>query len=269
MGLGKLLQQAANDDWISQAVEVGAEREYGGHRWGNSALEIHPSSAGSECPLDVQFSMLGYSNFNSQGKRRVRNGTDAHTRWNSDLEAAGLLHDCEVRITAEYKGRPWSGECDLIFRRPGSQKLMIGEIKTMNSARWARIPHQLGPLETTAELLKKERQYVYQVCHYVEVFKQEYGADISDDAVFVFENTNDQKYKILYFRTTSALRAKAFVVPNQAIDAGREGKIIDPPFARASATCRRCYKEKVCNDFRDRDPAVVEAIERQMKKWEI
>lgn len=209
--------------------------------------------------------MLGYrTGVAAQNRRRMDNGTAAHSRWNDTLEAAGLLFKANVRERLEQPF-PWSGECDVICSEPGTPNLYVGELKTMNSRKWRNIPAQLEDRKAMARLLKDYvKGYVYQLTQYIVKLAPLYGT--GRVGFFLFENTDTQEYKILFIEPDDTLREEAFEKQLEAQEAAREGTLLEPPFRRQSPTCRKCYKQAVCYLLQDGDVELWQKVTAALEK---
>lgn len=196
--------------------------------------------------------MLGYrTGVKALNRRRMDNGTAAHDRWNSYLDAAGLLYAANVRevMTEPF---PWSGECDVICVDPVTGTRHVGELKTMNSHKWRTIPDQLEDRRAMARLLLDYVPgYVYQLTQYIVKLGPLY--DTAREGFFLFEDTDDQQFLVRYLEPDDELREEAFKQPLIAQRAAQAGVLLDPPFRRQSPTCRKCYKNKVCYALQDGD----------------
>lgn len=264
MSLSKFLRQIKNNDWVGEWLDQQLFRE-GDQQATNSppVLSIRPSSSGGSCVRSIQLSMLGFrEKMKPQNLRRTRNGTAAHDRWNAEFKAAGILVAANVKL--KVPEIHWSGECDVIVRNPVTNENHILEIKTMNSNRYRKIPEQAADYEEMAKsLLYVEKPYVYQLMQYIEIFKNtEYKT--TDTAIFLFENTDTQEYKIRYLKPSEAMKKEAFRLPLEAQDWLKKGILIDPPFARTSQTCRLCYKETLCYKLQDGDPEATKKVEEAL-----
>lgn len=260
-GMGSLsrrLKQMQAGDWLGEAIDS-AKDFYEPEQWIEPNVEIHPSGAGGKCAREVQFSLLGHrTEILRQNRRRMDNGTAAHLRWTEDLEKMGLLYAAGVRHKIPGE---WSGEYDLICRNSSTGRLHLGEIKTMNEARFRRVPAQGPDFRAMAyELAKSERKYVYQLTQYLVVFKRDVYPELSDEVFFLFEDTNTQNFGIRWLAPDDRMKEEAFKVPEVARLACLEGELLPPPFKRGSLECRSCYRERVCYEEQDGSTQVRDAL---------
>lgn len=262
-GVARLLQQMTAGDWLGVAIDsskVGVEPE----RWGTPNIEVHPSSAGSACPRDIQLGMLGHkTEVKAQNRRRMDNGTDAHTRWSRELKEKGLLVSAGVRLKVPGE---WSGEYDLLCRNPKTGATHLGEIKTINSNGYASLPAQDPDLVRMAyAMFKAKPAYTYQLCQYYVMFRDKVEGGLSPDCFFLFENTDTQAFKIIWVKFDERMMEAAFKNSTAARQATLDGYLIEPPFRRRSITCSRCYRELVCYRLQDGEKEVLGKVESALK----
>lgn len=268
----RLLRALAIDDWISPVVD----RMHGSkepERWVNPHIAIHPSSAGAVCPRAVELSMLGHRTaVKALNRRRMDNGTATHSRWNDYFQEAGLLYLANVREIME-EPFPWSGECDVIVKRPEYNTLHVGELKTKNERLFRRVPPQNPDKRAMAhELLDAEadffgKGYVFQVTQYVVKLESLYG--VSRECFFLFENTNSQEFLVRFFEPDDEIRAKAFDVQLTAQRATLEGKLLPIPRAfldqkGKGPTCKKCYRRDVCWALENGDTELWQTIQKAL-----
>lgn len=257
-GIARLLKQMSTGDWLGAAIDsskVGPEPE----RWVTPNIEVHPSSAGSSCPRDIQLGMLGHkTEIKSQNRRRMDNGTDAHSRWTKELADKGLLVSGGVRLKVPGE---WSGEYDLLCRNPKTGATHLGEIKTINSNGYSSLPPQdPDPARMAYAMAKSKMAYTYQLCQYYVMFRGQIEGGLSPDCFFLFENTDTQAFKILWVRFDEKMMEAAFKNSTIARDATMKGDLIPMPFRRRSITCSRCYRELICYRIQDGEKAVVDKV---------
>lgn len=262
-GVARLLKQMSTGDWLGAAIDsskVGVEPE----RWVAPNIEVHPSSAGSACPRDIQLGMLGHkTEVKSQNRRRMDNGTAAHARWSEELQAKGLLVSAGVRLKVPGE---WSGEYDLLCRNPKSGAVHLGEIKTINSNGYSSLPAQdPDPVRMAYAMFKSKPAYTYQLCQYYVMFRDKVEGGLSPDCFFLFENTDTQGFKIIWVRFDERMMVDAFKNSTAARQATLDGFLIDPPFRRRSITCSRCYRELVCYRIQDGEKAVLDKVDSALK----
>lgn len=246
-------------DWLGAAIDsskVGVEPE----RWITPNIEVHPSSAGSACPRDIQLGMLGHkTEIKGLNRRRMDNGTDAHSRWSRELSEKGLLVSAGVRLKVPGE---WSGEYDLLCKNPKSGETHLGEIKTINSNGYSSLPSQdPDPVRMAYAMCKAKMAYTYQLCQYYVMFKDRIEGGLSRDCFFLFENTDTQAFKIIWVRFDDKMMEAAFKNSDAARKATLEGRLIEPPFKRRSMPCSRCYRELVCYRLQDGERAVVDRVD--------
>ncbi len=259
--------------------QVGREVE----SWGEPRLTMSPSSTSGDCPREIQLGMLGHRTATeAKNRRRMDNGTDAHARWTRTLARAGLLLtasrrlielDDGVRLLDTVRGAKildgrvpfWSGELDVVVRHPTALRRFVGELKTMNSFRWKKVPPQDPDHGRMARILAAtEHGYLRQLTQYIVKFAPVFHTE--DTGIFVFENTDTQEYKVRFVRPSDEQRAEAFANGLAARAACRQGVLIDPPFRRKSATCRGCYREATCYALADGDLDLVGTVEARLQE---
>ena len=263
-GLNRLLTQLKTEDWIGRMIDTHQELQ-SPERWGYANLDIHPSSSGSPCARDVELGMLGYRTaIKPKNRRRMDNGTFAHTRWEGYFKDMGILYASEVNVKSDDP--QFNGTCDLVVQHPTTGKLMVGEIKTMNQARWRKVPDQHENHNIMMRhLMATERPYVYQLSMYVRMIPKVMNWDISNECFFLFENTDTQEFKIRYCEPDEQLIDEAFANSLLAQHAAKEGKLIDPPYKRDSLTCTMCYKKTMCYLLQDGDEDAWENVNNALK----
>lgn len=294
MGLNDLIREIQAEDWLTPLIEASTGSEPEG--WGEPATFARPSSAGGDCPREVQLNVLGYrSGFTAKSLRRMSNGTWGHTRWNEWLEKAGVLYAAEMRLTFfaddsfitdlgskkkltkkmidERGGIVWSGETDLMFRKPEDAdaedfEIYMGEIKTMNARRFSKLPKQDPDHQLMArKMLKSESTYTRQFIQYRVMFEKA-GFKISDTMIWLMENTDTQDFKVLFMKPDDLMLKDAFRRAKLAIAANREGILIDPPVnhIKNSTYCRYCYKKAICYAIQDGDEEACQNVQTALKK---
>jgi hypothetical protein len=250
-GLARLIQQLKADDWLGRLID-GFHEHAEAEKFLEPNLEIHPSSAGSDCVRDIQLGMLGHRGpIPARNRRRMDNGTYAHMRWNAYLNDMGLLVAANVR-KVETVPFLWSGELDVLVENPATGSHHIGEIKTMNGQRWRRVPPQVPDrFEMTRILLRYERKYVFQLAQYFEKFRYSHALD--RECFYLFENTDTQEFKVRYVAFDDDVIAMAFANQLEAQAMLLQGILVDAPFKQKSPPCRACEHEKLCYALQDGD----------------
>lgn len=249
-GLSRLLSQIKTDDWLSRMIDLHQDKMYP-ERWVDADPTIHPSSS-SSCARDVELGFLGYrGKIPAKNRRRMDNGTDTHTRWDRYFEDLGILYASELNTLSTDP--LFNGTCDLIIQNPLDGKYLVGEIKTMNEARWKKVPEQMPDhTRMMRTLMLTEKPYVYQLTKYFVMIPKIHQIELSG-GFFLFENTNTQEYKIRYVQPDEKLKKEAFETESLAQESFFEGKLIDPPYSRTSPACTRCYKKDICFRLQDGD----------------
>lgn len=262
-GLGRLLRQLSTEDWVGREVDKYFNSLSPTDPWSarpNPAIK--PSSAGDECERSIEISMLGYRTpFTGQSRRRMDNGQDMHVRWQRYLKEAGLLTAWEMPVqNADPEVR---GRLDVVLKNPATGKLALGELKSVGSRSYKNLPRGTADRQRNALLLTEWNRpwgggYVLQFSWYHR-YGRVHGAGF-DEGFFLFECKDTQEYAVIYVEPSPALAAQALVRPVRAQDALREGRLLDRPYPRDSAVCRRCERERICNLLEDEDETAWEAV---------
>lgn len=243
------------DDWLGLLINKHFEKDAPEY-WAEPNLYIHPSSSSSSCERFIELGMLGHRIKSGSSIRRLANGVDTHSRWNTYFEEMGIL------VAANYKKKytdvsfyignilfdkfNWSGEVDVILTN--KNKLYIGEIKSMSSERWDRIPDQTISFEEMSfKLGQIEKRYVYQLCQYYTILSRldsDYTFDPS--CFFLFENTNTQEVKIRWVSFSENFQLETLDKPYKALYNAQRGTLVDPPFDMNSSICKSCGRKDIC-----------------------
>ena len=271
MGIKNFLTQIKNEDWVSEILDQQLFRESNlvdPLHPSTPILSIRPSSSSSACVRNIQLSMLGFrEKMLPQNLRRTRNGSAAHERWNEEFKKSNILVAANVKL--KVPDIQWSGECDVIIKNPQTNINHILEIKTMNAMRYRKVPEQIKDLQEMANIMvRAEKPYMYQLAQYIHIFKDtEYTT--SNVGMFLFENTDTQEFKIRYVQPSPSLITEVFSLPLLAQENLRNGILVEPPFARMSATCRKCYKETVCYKIQDNNQETIIALNEAIEQVRI
>jgi len=287
VGLNDYLKSLRSEDWLTPLYRAGADVQ--GPGWGNPRTYASPSAGSGDCEREVQLSVLGYNTgFAEKNRDRMDNGSAVHERVQARFDKAGILYKAELALAffrdghihegsfdssearaeaiADHGYITWQGIVDVLAKRPGGNSLYVGEIKSMGQWRFKKLPEQLDDWERmTTVMLRAESSYTRQMMHYMAKAR-EAGYDIAPEAFMFFEDTNTQDYRVIWVKPTAAHFEEAFLRPNMAVEATREGVLLDPPFDRMSPTCRKCYKALVCNALRDGNETELRAVEAQLAK---
>lgn len=258
----RYLRQLGNEDWISPVIDRSAASKEP-ERWVRPILDIHPS-ASATCARSVELWMLGYRTaVKSQSRHRMDNGNKTHDRWNDYFEEAGLLHASNVRLV-QREPFPWSGECDVILKNPATGTLHVGELKSMNSHRFRNIPDQLeNRTEMAYRLAQVEKHYVEQLTQYLVKIPSVYN--VSTVGFFLFENTDNQDYKVLFVEPDERMRSEAFRVPREAQDAAMAGFLLPAPYKKRSPVCSKCWRAAMCYTLQDGDEEAWSQVNEALK----
>lgn len=259
------VSQLRTGDWLGDLID--RHHDFGDlpDRWIDPDPFIHPSASGGACARSYALGFLGHrpaGTFNSP--RRRDNGTDAHVRWTRYFNEIGVLWAGGLRLTTSNP-LYWSGESDLIVRNPKTGALHVGEIKTMHSQRYARVPDQSGDWVDMAKRLQLiESHYVSQLVQYVWMLNLKLGTSM--EAFFLFENTDNQDYKLRWLRVDEELVDRVVEPMAQGQRAALRGKLMKAPFGKRSQQCTNCRARRLCFDLQagkvDAVQAVNDAVDR-------
>lgn len=266
-GVGRLLRQLSADDWVGREVDKYFETKASPETWRKAASAIHPSGAGSPCERELELGMLGYRPaFSGPSRRRMDNGTDMHKRWERYFGEAQLLAAAELPVKADDP--VVSGRLDVVLKNPATGRLVLGEIKSVNSYGYRQLPRSMSDWTKNAASLAAwnnpwGRRYLLQFCWYLK-YGRLHGSGF-DEGFFLFENKDTQDYKVVYVDPAVEMVQEAMVKPTVAQRAFVEGVLLDRPFARRSPTCRRCEKETICDLLEDDDDETWAIVTKQFK----
>jgi len=262
-GIGRLLRQLGSDDWLGRMIDdhfKGASPEL----WGQPDYTIHPSSAGPPCARAIELWMLGHrGEVKSRNRRRMDNGTAAHTRWQR------YFADMRILVAKEWPLRGLdptvSGKIDLILQNPATGSLSVGEIKTTNSRKFAALPASTADRTLNAKLMYAwAREWFLQFVWYST--DGDYNGRKFAEKFFLIENTDDQDYRIIYVEPTPEHIAEAHRCAVAAQDAIMGGEVLARPFLKGDTACKYCDHSGACDSLCDGESTTWEKIQRQFKR---
>lgn len=259
-GVARLLSQLNTRDWLSAAIDRYYDRARP-ERWVHADPTIHPSSLGSPCALEFELGLLGHrTKADGQGVRRMDNGTYVGKRWVETFTKMGILVSYEV--PAKDTNPLISGSIDVIVMNPQNGEKSVGEIKSMNSNGFRTLPTISQDRKVNMRALwPKWRNYCLQLTTYMVIHKM--------PAWFLFENKDNQEYKVFWVEPSDEMRAEVWDAskpPSQAQQAFMDGRLVAPPFERKSGTCQRCYRNKVCFRLQDGDEETWRLVQSQFRQ---
>ena len=265
-GIGRLLRQLAAEDWLGRLVDHYFEAKEP-ERWKKPDFTIHPSGSGDPCARSVQIGMLGHrAAVRSRNRRRMDNGTDAHTRWQRYFADMGVMVAKEWRVRMVEP--VVSGRMDLILQNSATGNLAVGEIKTTNSRKFSQLPRSTGEREVNARALYAwHREWFLQFVWYATF--GDYNGRKFTEKFFLVENTDNQDYRIIWVEPTADQieECQATVKPAQV--AIQAGEILSCPFERGCKTCKSCDHEKVCRALAGGDEEIWQLIKDQFRKLQL
>lgn len=262
--LRSLVGHIRTGNWLERAI-VNYDSSFDeSEKWVAPNINIHPSGSASKCVRFIQLGMLGHRFAQTLSRRRMDNGTKIHEVWNVIFGNMDLLYSCDVplQLTGQslhigettYESVFWRGIVDVVLRHPKTGKLHIGELKSMNSTRWEKIPDQLVSYEETTKALELvEDKYVGQLCQYYTMFSRfsDIADSLSDECFFLFENTDTQEIKIRWLKFTEDKQKNVLDLPVLAQYNLLNGDLLDAPFERDSSICASCSRKTVCFEIAD------------------
>jgi len=258
-GIARLLKTLRTDDWLTPAIDRYYNRSRP-ERWVHADPTIHPSTLGSPCALDLEFSLLGHRTpADGQGARRMDNGTDVGKRWARALKDMGILISAEE--PAHNDDPLIAGSIDVIVQHRETGKKSIGEIKSMHSFGFKGLPTPVSDrMANMRALSMRYKNYCLQLTTYMTI----HGLD----AWFLFENKDNQEYRVFWVTPTPEMIAEVFTdgPPKSAQQAFYEGVLLPPPYKRTSKTCQDCYRKKTCFRFQDGDVELWKKVQQQFKQ---
>lgn len=279
-GIAAIIQARKSGDWLTPALSKGAEVEEEG--WGRTRTYVRPSSGGGVCERDIQLSQLGHSTgFAEKSRDRMDNGTMAHTRITAKMQRSNVLVEADVSIIEfvdgfavfdnlrgaelealikEHGYVTWRGSLDVVVRKNPTDKIIyVGELKTANTRKYDALPKQETDLLVMARiLLRVEPNYTRQVSQYLVMLKKHIAAwnpeyTVANEIFLLYEHTDTQAYRVIWFRPDEDLLADAFKRPNLSVEASRAGVLLERPFEQGSRTCNSCFQKRVCNALSNGD----------------
>ena len=267
-GIGRLLRQLQSEDWLSRVIDQYFNVKYPEHWTDKPSPNIHPSAAGSTCELELELGMLGHrSSITGSSRRRMDRGSDAHDRWERYLGDMGILIQAEVPF--KLADPMVSARMDAVIQHPASGHLTVVEIKTVHNQGFKRLPPSTSDRQQNMAMLYKwnvpwGRWYCLQLTWYYT--RGDYKGTRFKEAVFLFEDTNNQDFKVIYVEPTDEMVREAYEKPVLAQKAFLEGRLLSRPFQRGSAACKRCERKSVCNLLEDGDTESWAMVQTQLKK---
>lgn len=260
-GLGHLISSIKTDNWVQEELDgFFAVGEPEG--WIDPKTTISPSSSGGDCVREMGLALLGHRHqFAGDGLRRANNGTSAHIRWENYWRKIPSFMATEMRVECKCHG--FRGTADVVLRHPATQRPSIGDVKTINMRGY----NSLKPPGTHAENFELIRErysgYLLQLQIYMHCLEQTLGETVNN-GFLLFENKNDQGYKIYFVDKDFDFVLERAKVTLTAAELIRQGVLPEQPFDFESTRCRGCAKRIVCGMLQAGDPELTTIIEGRL-----
>ena len=240
----------SNDwDWIKPLLDATIERDQ--PLWVEPKKHMRGSGVGAECVRAMTLDMLGHRvPFAAHTLRIFRVGNLIEQANVEVMGKAGILAD--TQSLAEYTDPPIIGHFDMsVFRRPGDGKIILGEMKSIKSALFNKLPPEHGPtLAGESPLMKTHASYVKQWTAYAG---RELGGPPFDEGFILFEEKDAHRQKVYYLLFDIDLYDEMLAHVKEATDY----VALDPPraapipadrdpFSDKDRTCASCPKRYLC-----------------------
>ena len=265
-GIGRLLRQVGSGDWLGRVMDSYFNKS-SAERWSQPDYTIHPSGCGNPCALSIELGMLGHRGpMKGKNRRRMDNGTDAHTRWER------YLHEMGVLVVAEWNVKlvdpVTSGRVDAIIQNSATGDLYLVEVKTTNARKFGELPKPTAdPAMNGAVLYKWHREWYLQFAFYLA--HTDYNGRRLAGGLFIIENTDDQNYVLVYAKPSAEHTAEAERNATNAQRAILQGEVPSRPFPRGDHACRWCDHVVYCGLLDEGDEDAWSLISGQFKKLKL
>lgn len=267
-GVGRLLRQLKQEDWLSRLIDRHFDNRARRESWGKADPAIHPSGAGSACEREIELGLLGHRTaIPGSSRRRMDNGTDMHTRWERYFKDMQILvvKEAPVKLTDPMV----SGRLDAVVQNPATGKLCLIELKSVNSHGFRQLPRSTSDRKGNMNSMYSWNQpwgrgYVLQFIWYFQ--HGEVNRRRFDEAAFVFECKDSQEYKVIYVEPSEKLVEESRLRPMAAQNAFLEGKLLDRPYQQEHPVCRKCDREALCRLIDEGDDETWQIVIDQFRK---
>lgn len=252
----------ANDDWLREQIETELEKRTESAVWVMPDGAIHPSSAVHACSRYIALGMIGYrGKKETLVQRKMDNGTFMHSRWDGYLKEIPSFLAAEVPI----RGDGVKGHCDLILKEPLRHRLIVGELKSIWSIGFNKLPEP-GSDEQNMEFFKHMHPvYAAQIQLYMHnVVYEDY--EPAQRGFFLFESKDTQQYKIYWVSRNTELLDSLILNARMAQSALDAKKLPAPEFAKTDKICKTCDKKQVCFLLQDGDTKMKAIIDKRIAK---
>ena len=256
--LTTLLRSMGRKDWITPAMEEYFEARIPETWWGPNP-QIHPSAAVGDCARDIQLALLGHKTpVDGRLSRIFDVGRAMHERWQKYFEERGLLVLSEEPVETFNDLLAIKGRLDCLLKAPQAIKdeLHLIELKSMNSGRFRRLPEPKTPKENLYALTRLHKGYIGQWLCYVRSFdtmQRAKGEQGVQNGAIIFENKDNQAYKVFLLTYDEELWLKLTVNARAAQQAFLEKRLVDAPYLRMSGVCQKCGRRELCYRLQDGD----------------
>lgn len=256
--LTTLLRSMGRKDWITPVLE-----EYFGKRspetWWGPNPQMHPSASVGDCPRDIQLALLGHKTAVDGRLSRIFDvGKAMHDRWQQYFEECGLLVLKEEPIETDNSTLAIKGRLDCVLKAPQAihDELHVIELKSMSSGQFRRLPEPKSPKENLYAVARLHARYIGQWLSYsraYDIMERAKGKTGVQNGAIIFENKDNQDYKIFLLTYDEELWQKLTANARLAQQAFLEKKLIDAPYLRMSKVCQRCGRRDLCYRLQDGD----------------
>lgn len=257
MSLIKKVLGVKSNSWLEKELEEVFES---GSEWSQVDPNIHPSGAFHACSRFIALTMLGYrGKFDKTTKRRLENGTYMHLRWTEYFRAIPSFVAADVPLV----GDGVKGTCDILLKKPLTNKLIVGELKSVSPTGFVGLPTPGTPEENLKFFEKKYPGYVAQIMLYMQNIVYE-GYQPADEGFFLFEDKGNQNYKIFWMKFDQDTLDRLVFNARIALSSLHAKLIPDPSFESSSKECTNCIKKRVCWDLYNEKEDIVKEFDRRL-----
>lgn len=190
------------NDWLKQLLNDTIEA--GQPLWVPEKKHFRASGAGTKCVRALTFQCAGHRVPHKAKTRRLFKVGDAiEDEVVGTMQLAGIVEETQAPI--EYEDPPVKGKADVIARRPSDAKLLVGEVKSINSNQFKRLPREHDVILASASpLFAIKPGYVEQWNTYACAPDRDF-----DEGFVLFEAKDDSDEKVYWLRRDDELMGAA------------------------------------------------------------